>query len=62
MKMLSPNSPINSKRKITVAYGDGIGPDIMKATLVILDAVGAQLEYELIEIGEQSTSKASVLE
>ena len=44
---------MNSKTKITVAYGDGIGPEIMKATLAILDAAGAKLEYEVIEIGEK---------
>ncbi|WP_194774386.1 NADP-dependent isocitrate dehydrogenase [Pararhodonellum marinum] len=44
---------MSSKRKITVAYGDGIGPEIMKATLAILEAAGAQIEPEVIEIGEQ---------
>jgi isocitrate dehydrogenase len=44
---------MTSKRKITVAYGDGIGPEIMKATLAILDAAGAQIETDIIEIGEQ---------
>ena len=44
---------MSSKRKITVAYGDGIGPEIMKATLNVLEAAGAQLEYDVIEIGEQ---------
>lgn len=44
---------MSSKRKITVAYGDGIGPEIMKATLGILEAAGAQIEPEVIEIGEQ---------
>lgn len=44
---------MSSKRKITVAYGDGIGPEIMEATLRILDAAGAQLEYDVIEIGEK---------
>ena len=44
---------MSPKRKITVAYGDGIGPEIMKATLDILEAAGAQLEYDVIEIGEQ---------
>ncbi|MDF2157124.1 NADP-dependent isocitrate dehydrogenase [Algoriphagus sp. CAU 1675] len=44
---------MSSKRKITVAYGDGIGPEIMQATLNILEAAGAQLEYDVIEIGEQ---------
>lgn len=37
---------------VTVAYGDGIGPEIMEATLHILDAAGARLDYEFIEIGE----------
>jgi isocitrate dehydrogenase len=44
---------MSTKRKITVAYGDGIGPEIMKATIQILDAAGAQLDYDVVEIGEQ---------
>jgi len=44
---------MSSKRKITVAYGDGIGPEIMEATLNILEAAGAQIETDVIEIGEQ---------
>jgi isocitrate dehydrogenase len=42
-----------TKTAITVAYGDGIGPEIMKATLRILNAAGAALDIEEIEIGEQ---------
>jgi len=38
---------------ITVANGDGIGPEIMDATLRILDASGAPLDIERIEIGEK---------
>ncbi|MBC8098840.1 MAG: NADP-dependent isocitrate dehydrogenase [Armatimonadetes bacterium] len=38
---------------ITVAYGDGIGPEIMTACLRILQAAGAQLAIETIEIGEK---------
>ena len=38
---------------ITVARGDGIGPEIMDATLRILQAAGARLNYEEIEIGEK---------
>ncbi|MER3484313.1 MAG: NADP-dependent isocitrate dehydrogenase, partial [Meiothermus sp.] len=41
-----------SKTPITVAYGDGIGPEIMTAVLRILDAGGAQIAPEVIEIGE----------
>ena len=40
------------KTPITVAHGDGIGPEIMGATLRLLEAAGAQLEIETIEIGE----------
>ncbi len=36
---------------ITIARGDGIGPEIMEATLRILSAAGADLEIEEIEIG-----------
>jgi isocitrate dehydrogenase len=39
--------------RVTIAYGDGIGPEIMRATLAILEAAGAPLEYDVIEIGEQ---------
>ena len=44
---MSQNTPI------TVAYGDGIGPEIMTATLDILQAAGARLELDVIEIGEK---------
>lgn len=40
-------------RPITVAYGDGIGPEIMDATLKILSAAGARIKPEFIEIGEK---------
>src|ERR1051325_9043622 len=38
---------------ITVARGDGIGPEIMDATLRILEGAGARLKIEEIEIGEK---------
>lgn len=41
------------KTPITVAYGDGIGPEIMEATLRILKAADAQIEPEIIEVGEK---------
>ncbi len=44
---------MSGKRKITVAYGDGIGPEIMQATIDILLAAGAEIETEVIEIGEK---------
>lgn len=42
-----------AKTPITVAYGDGIGPEIMNATIQILEAAGAALAIEPIEIGEK---------
>jgi len=38
---------------ITVAHGDGIGPEIMAATLHILKEAGARLDIEEIEIGRK---------
>jgi isocitrate dehydrogenase len=38
---------------ITVAHGDGIGPEIMAATLHILTEAGARLDIETIDVGEK---------
>ena len=45
------------KVPVTVAYGDGIGPEIMDATLRIITEAGAQLDLERIEIGESIYNK-----
>jgi isocitrate dehydrogenase len=54
---LTDYNPISDKEKtptpITIATGDGIGPDIMAATLSILEAAGAKLAIEEIQIGEK---------
>ncbi|WGF88348.1 NADP-dependent isocitrate dehydrogenase [Marinivivus vitaminiproducens] len=42
---------------ITVAHGDGIGPEIMPACLRVLDAAGAKLAIETIAIGESVYAK-----
>ncbi len=39
--------------RITVAKGDGIGPEIMDATLKIIKAAGAAIEIDEIEVGEK---------
>ena len=44
---------MSEKTPITVAYGDGIGPEIMEATLRVLEAAGARIQIEPIEIGEK---------
>ena len=40
-------------QRITIAKGDGIGPEIMDATLEIIKAAGAKIEYDEIEVGEK---------
>lgn len=40
-------------KRVTIAKGDGIGPEIMNATLKIINAAGANIEYDEIEIGEK---------
>lgn len=46
-----------TKTAITVAYGDGIGPEIMDATIRIIEAAGAALDIERIDIGEKVYNK-----
>lgn len=38
---------------IAIAFGDGIGKEIMESTLSILDAAGAALTYDTVAIGQE---------
>lgn len=40
------------KTPLTVIKGDGIGPAIVDATLAVLDALGAQFDYEYVKLGQ----------
>lgn len=42
-----------AKIPVAVAYGDGIGPEIMEATLHVLSESGANLDLKKVEIGEK---------
>jgi len=44
-------------QKVTIIPGDGIGTEVMDATLKILEAAGAPLEWEKIEAGEKVIEK-----
>lgn len=44
---------METKQRITIARGDGIGPEIMDATMEILMAAGARIEADYIEVGEK---------
>ena len=48
---MSKNTPI------TVAYGDGIGPEIMQAVLHILMKAEAKISIEVIKVGEKLYKK-----
>lgn len=39
--------------QITIAYGDGIGYEIMDAALLIMREAGAQLDVEVVQMGEE---------
>ena len=47
------------KTPITVAYGDGVGPEIMRATLAILEAAGAKLAPEVIDVGAAAYARGN---
>ena len=48
---------MTQKTPVTVAYGDGIGPEIMAPVLNILETAGAALDIETITIGEEMFNK-----
>jgi hypothetical protein len=40
------------RTNIAVAHGDGIGPEIMQAVLDIIQATGAPLDFEKVDMGK----------
>lgn len=44
-------------QRITVAYGDGIGPEIMTLVLDVLHKAGADFQVDVIELGEKIYKK-----
>lgn len=62
MQMQTQKSPAtgegqNERPTITIAHGDGIGREIMEATLTIMKAAGASLDYDEITIGKEVYEK-----
>lgn len=48
-----PSAELLPAVPVSVAFGDGIGPEIMEASLRVLAAAGARLELEQVSLGEQ---------
>jgi len=49
------------RRKITVIPGDGIGPDIVKSALAILEKAGCEFDYEFVDAGLTALEKTGEL-
>jgi len=49
-----------AKTKVTALPGDGIGPEVMRATLRILEAANAPIEWEMAEAGGESFQKGVI--
>ncbi len=52
--LLSPSLIPSMNQRITLAPGDGIGPEITVAVRSILDAAGCPIDYDEVEIGEKA--------
>ena len=50
-----------TQHTITVLRGDGIGPEIMEATLHVLDTMNLGLSYEFAEAGMTALEKVGEL-
>src|SRR6202041_1567356 len=49
-----------AKAKVTALPGDGIGPEVMRATMRILEAANAPIEWEFAEAGGEVFKKGLV--
>ena len=49
-----------TKTKVTALPGDGIGPEVMQATMRVLDAAGAPIEWEFAEAGADVFKKGLI--
>ena len=48
-----PALDARTRTRVTLARGDGIGPEIMDVVLHVLEAAGAPLDFDEIELGER---------
>jgi isocitrate dehydrogenase (NAD+) len=46
-----------AKHAVTLIPGDGIGPDVTRAARIVIDAVNAGIEWEVVEAGEAVIDK-----
>lgn len=51
--MPSTPTPSSTPPAVALAEGDGIGPEIVAATVAVLEAAGAKLDFHPVKVGEQ---------
>jgi len=44
-------------KRITLVKGDGIGPEVVKATVKVIEAAGAQIKWDELDAGEPALKK-----
>lgn len=44
-------------RRVTLIHGDGIGPEVTQATVEVINATGADIEWEVMEAGTNAISR-----
>ena len=57
---MTASAVTSPKTKVTALPGDGIGPEVMAATIRILDAAGAPIEWEYAEAGAEAFKKGVI--
>jgi isocitrate dehydrogenase (NAD+) len=55
--MEGPGKEVMAKRKVTLIPGDGVGPSLVEAALAVLDAAGAEIEWDRQEAGADVMDK-----
>jgi isocitrate dehydrogenase (NAD+) len=53
----APHHHINMAYKVTLIPGDGIGPEVMQATVRILEATGVKFDWEIFQVGAEAFAK-----
>lgn len=41
-------------KKVTLFKGDGIGPEISKSVIAVFEAMGLDIEFEVLKLGNSS--------
>lgn len=44
-------------KRITLIKGDGIGPEVVKATVKVVEATGVQIKWEKVDAGESAINE-----